>query len=127
MHALKRAGLLEYLGKNQIVLTDKGIEKLNFIEIEKLKLSTRKKDGLWRVIIFDIPEIKKHARKILRGKLIEFNSYQLQKSVYVTPYVCEKEINEILKLLDISKYVQILLAKSLGSSESLVRKYFARL
>ncbi len=76
------------------VLTDKGKRFLLKYEIDKLQLRrTQKWDGRWRIIIFDIPENKKSARDALRGKFNELGMYQLQKSVFVYPFDCKKEID----------------------------------
>jgi len=68
-----------------------------FLQIDDLKIKRPKKwDGKWRVLIFDIAQLKKLYREALRGKLKELGFYQLQKSVWVCPFDCRAEV-EILK------------------------------
>ena len=84
-----------------------------------------KKDGRWRIAIFDIPQNKDRVRHVLRAKLAEFNFYKLQKSVYVSPYVCEKEMEELTKLLGINSHLHLILAESLGSIETKIKSRFS--
>lgn len=123
LNSLKRSGLIEYVGDGYVTLTVTGTEKVNFYRLENLSI-TKKKDGQWRIVIFDIPEKKKYIRKILRDKLIEFDFYQLQKSVYVTPFICEKEIAELARILEIRENVDVIKASELGDREKKIQAYF---
>lgn len=123
LYALRKCGLMKYKGA-KAVITEKGYKYINFARLDELKIENKKKDGFWRLIIFDIPEEKKAARELLRNKLNEFECYQLQKSVYVTCFICEKEIAELVKLLAISKHVCVVKANSLGNKEAMVARYF---
>ena len=124
IYSLKQHGFIEYLNDQEFVLTKKGLRKIDFLHFEKLVLPDKKRDNLWRLIIFDIPEQRKAARSLFRNKLLEFECYQFQKSVYVTPYICEKEITEVAKMLGISQYIHVIIAKSLGGKESELGRYF---
>ncbi len=124
VYDLKRRGLIEYTPSQSLILTEKGLKRINFQKLEEITLEEKKIDGLWRLIIFDIPEQKRSARHLLRDKLNELNCYQLQKSVYVTPYICEKEIDEIVRFLGIAENVNIIIAKSLGFAETKIKKHF---
>ncbi|MBU4479971.1 hypothetical protein KKG48_00820 [Patescibacteria group bacterium] len=59
--------------------------KLGDMEIKK----TKRWDGKWRVIIFDISEKKKRLRNLLRFHLDRLGFIKLQNSVWVFPYDCE--------------------------------------
>lgn len=127
MRNLKRSKLVilkEKDGKFFVELTAKGKKKFQEIRIDELKNKTPKDwDGLWRVVIFDIPESKKYGRAALRGKMKEVGFYQLQKSVWVFPYECEKEIELLAELFDISAYVNFITAKRIKDDIKL-KKYF---
>lgn len=116
--------LKEKNGKFFVELTSKGKRKFKEIRIDELR---NKKpadwDGLWRIIIFDIPEHKKAGRAALRGKMKELGFYQLQKSVWAFPYECEKEIELLSELFDIDPYVNFITAKRIKDDEKL-KKYF---
>ncbi len=61
---------------------------------------------------------------MLWAKLLEFERYQLQKSVYVSKYACEEEIEELGRLLNISNNINVIIATSLGINSVEVVKCF---
>ena len=111
-HALRVAGYIGSSKKEKIIVTDKGKEKLKLWRFKNLKLGTKKRDGRQRIIIFDIPEKLSHRRRFFREKLIEFECRKLQKSAYVTPYICEQEIGTAAKLLDIQSNVHVFIIEN---------------
>ena len=127
MQNLKRSSLVifkEKDGKFSIELTEKGKRVLKEIDISELKNKKPSQwDGLWRIVIFDIPEGKKYGRSALRDKMKEVGFYQLQKSVWVFPYECEKEVDLLVEVFDINSFVNIITAKKIKDDEKL-KKYF---
>ena len=112
-------------GKIKILITDKGKKKALTYKIEDIKLNSyRKWDHKWRLIIFDIPESHKDGRNALREKLNSLRFYTLQKSVYITPFPCEDEINFITTVFEVQKYVLIMIVSSFEGEDRL-RKYFS--
>lgn len=80
-------------------------------------------DRSWRIVIFDIPEKRKKAREVLREKLESLGFNQLQKSVFVYPYECQKEIDLVAKIYEIEPYVFFIRANYIDS-ERLVKAKF---
>jgi len=111
---LERGNYIKKTVDNNYKLTKKGIKRINFSKLFKLSLDKNKKDGLWRVVIFDIPEKQRVKRDLLRQKLKDFDFKMIQKSVFVSPYICEKEIKELCKILDLKSGVSILTAKTIN-------------
>jgi DNA-binding transcriptional regulator PaaX len=111
-------------GKIEIVLTKRG-QKLELVyKLDDLKLDTKKKwDGQWRMVMFDIPHFLKNARDAFRGKLRTLGFYPIQKSVFITPYKCEKEIDFICSVFGIRDYVLIFNIQRFEGEEKL-RHYF---
>jgi len=126
--ALKYQGLVSVKKRNgrvEIKLTPKGKEKLKFIEFWDLKLEKEKRwDKKWRIIIFDIPEKKYRIREMFRLKLKDFGFYQLQKSVWLYPYKCEKEIAYLRELIGARKFIKVIIAESLELDEK-IYQYFS--
>ncbi len=91
-------------GKTFFGLTEKGEEKLMKYRLGEIAVEKPKKwDQKWRIVIFDIQEIKKNTRNLLRKELINLGFIKLQNSVWVYPYDC-KEIMILLKsYLKVSK------------------------
>jgi len=109
--------------KQLLEVTDKG--KGEFIEfnIDTIKIKSRKWDGKWRVVIFDIPELKKIAREVLRNKLREIGFVKIQKSVWACPYECQNEVSFIASVYCVEKYVNYLVVERADFSDSL-KRYF---
>lgn len=125
---LKREGLVETVRRNgqiYIKLTDKGEKKAGFYQINSLKIKKPKKwDDKWRIVIFDISELKRSHREAFRGKLKELGFKSLQKSVWVHPFQCKDEIALLRDFFGLEKNdIRIIVAEEIENSADL-KKYF---
>lgn len=123
-----RLGLLKEVenkdGTISMVLSEKGKRAAEIYNIDNLKINKPKKwDGNWRVVIFDIPEKIKQVREALRMHLRHLGFHELQKSVFVCPFPCADEINQIINFYDVSKYVRVLMAHSIDNESELKEKF----
>ncbi|PIR84968.1 CRISPR-associated endonuclease Cas2 [Candidatus Kaiserbacteria bacterium CG10_big_fil_rev_8_21_14_0_10_45_20] len=59
-------------------------------------LNTKRWDGRWRIVAFDVPEKHRSFRNKIRLALKEAGFIQMQKSVWVFPHEC-KELSDLLK------------------------------
>lgn len=59
-------------------------------------LRTKRWDGKWRVITFDIPEELRLSRNAIRSVLKRAGFVQLQRSTWVFPHECE-ELSRLIK------------------------------
>lgn len=80
-------------------------------------------DKKWRVIIYDIVKFKKRERNMFRGMLKKLKMLPLQKSVYLTPFPCENEIEFLRRYFDVGSEV-LLLTVSTIENESVYKNYF---
>lgn len=122
---LKEQKVVEFIPTKEglvIRISEKGKRKILSYKLDGLQLE-KKWDGKWRLIIYDITKEKKKERDFLRGILKRLNCFQLQKSVYLTPYKCEDEIEYIRQLFGIEDEVKILKVDSL-ENEQPYRDYF---
>ena len=111
-------------GSIEIILTEKGKLKALEGKIDELEIEIpRNWDKLWRIVIFDIPEKKKRARDALRRKLKELGFLELQKSVFIFPYECKDEIEFIVEVFEIRRYVRYLIVKEITNEEELLLKF----
>jgi CRISPR-associated endonuclease Cas2 len=107
-----------------LTLTEKGKKKVLKFKIDDLTLKKPKKwDRKWRMVIFDIPNNKKAARDLFRGKLKELGLYKLQESVFVHPYPCQGEIEFLRQIWNIQNYVKIL-EVSKAEEENWLKNHF---
>ena len=105
-------------GELQITLEEKGRKRILQYKMDTLILKNSGKwDGLWRVVIFDIPEDNRKAREFFREKLKDLGFQRLQKSVFITRLECKDEIDFLRHSLEISPYVSYILAKDVSSIE----------
>ncbi len=126
---LKRNGMIRgYIEeKNEYLeITDKGLgrvkkEYLGIIEIQHPK----KWDGKWRIIIFDIPEKERGARDGIRSKLYSLGFKQIQKSVFVYPFECSKEIYYICSYYRARKYVKYMIASIIEGEDEIINHFLA--
>ncbi|HWQ60060.1 MAG TPA: hypothetical protein VN420_02840 [Candidatus Fimivivens sp.] len=114
-------------GTVRLVLTKEGKRQARFLDLygQSIRLKKPKKwDGKWRVIVFDIPEESRVFRNILRHHLREMEFYQLQKSVFVSPFPYEKLLLELVDLYGAGSYVRIMTVSWLDNGEKLKRRFF---
>ena len=72
-------------------------------------------DKKWRVVMFDIPEKHKKARDALRFHLKQMKFFEYQKSVFVTPYPCLKEIIFVSEFYRVKPFVRHVIATKLDN------------
>lgn len=102
--------------KNFFKLTPKG---LNFIELLKFGAGKIKWDGRWRILIFDIPEDQRRKRDTLRQKLGELNFYQLQKSVWITPFPPPAAFTNFLTTIRVHRFLFSITADGINRENEL--------
>lgn len=108
-----------------IRLTKEGEKQAGKFQINKLTIPIPKRwDGVWRLIIFDIPEKLKIKREAFRGKLKDLGFYPLQKSIWAYPHPCEKEVKLLREFFNLQpRHIRVLEVQKLEEDESL-RRYF---
>jgi len=121
---LRKQGLIKIQKRNHqiyITLTEKGRKKASWLQIDKLKIERPKRwDKKWRVIIFDIAQVKKIYREAFRGKLKVLGFYPLQKSVWVHPFDCQAEIDLLKDFFGLSENeLRLIIAESIGNDKKL--------
>ena len=105
-------------GKTIIKITKNGKSKLLEYEFEDMQIAKPKKwDGKWRIVGFDVPEKRKKAREALRHKMKELGFIQMQKSLFVYPYECRKEIEFIGEFFQVYEHIVLIEASSISQEE----------
>jgi len=109
-----------------IKITENGKNYLKKVDFDYLTLKKPAVwDKNWRLVIFDIPENKKVAREALRGKLKDLELVKLQDSVWVTPFPCEREIDLIKTIFNLSdSWLDVIITNNIGHNEYYFRKTF---
>jgi hypothetical protein len=127
---LEREGIIKVYQKNdvgQIELSHKGIEKVKLIIAKEYKFEYPKKwDYKWRMVIFDIPERKKHTRDVFRWKLEEIGFVKLQESVFVFPFDCKEIVDYFVNIFLLKHCVQYAVAETIETQLDLVKLFVRR-
>lgn len=71
-------------------------------------------DGLWRIVIFDIPEKHRRVRNILRRRLKEWGFKVWQKSVWACKKPLTNDIRKLVKDLGIEEWVLLIESANTG-------------
>lgn len=121
---MEKRGLIRERRVGSFILTRKGETAAMRHRLKEMKIAPQKKwDGLWRIIMFDIPEEKKMARRALHHALKELGCAQYQKSVFVTPYPCTKEIDFVGECFNVRSYIRIITAQGVENEHKLKRHF----
>jgi DNA-binding transcriptional regulator PaaX len=117
LKGLAEAGFVEQIssGQNSYArLTKKGKNKLNSIKLEgEGALVSTVWDGLWRIIILDIPEERKSEREALRYLLKKANFTCIKNTVWISPYPYEHLFTNIKKDLNLSTELMIIVTDNI--------------
>ena len=106
-------------------ITDKGKTEVLKFDIENLSISRQDRwDGKWRMVFFDIATGHDTARHTFQNKLKGLGFFQMQKSVYIYPYPCEKEIKFLREVYNIPHSVKLAKVERLENDLEL-RKLFS--
>lgn len=125
---LARAGLIRFeerSGKRYARLTEKGRHALALERQKKALQAQRKKrwDKRYRIVIFDIAEVRRAKRIQLRSAMQSAGFVRLQNSVWVYPYDCE-DFTALLKAdLHIGREVIYIIAEKI-ENDVWLREHF---
>jgi hypothetical protein len=99
--------------KNAVILTSKGAQKILDIK-KKLEGKSKRKDGKWQMVIFDIPEDIKSKRDYFRAGLKRLDYEKLQQSIWICEYDVFKETKELIKYFKLESFVKLLLLEEIN-------------
>lgn len=83
-------------GSNKYNLTPDGLDFL-FSKFPVIRYHRWRWDGYWRMVVYDIRESEKKLRSRLRTFLKNLGFLYIQKSVWITVYPVEKDLEKFLK------------------------------
>ncbi len=111
-------------GNQVIKITEGGKKRILKYKYQDLKIDkTKKWDKLWRLVIFDIPEVHKIARDGMTFKLQDMGFFALQKSVFISPYDCKDKLDFICEYFKIGDFVNYFVIKEV-EDDSYLKKHF---
>jgi len=101
-------------GTISVILNDRGRKRALRYNLDSIQIKQPATwDGLWRIVIFDIPEDFKRGRDALARKLRQMGFRAIQRSVFIHPYECWDEVNFIIEVFNLRPYVRLIQAKEI--------------
>lgn len=114
IYHLRQSGYLEVVEKDAIKSVR--ITKKGRFKIWKPKVDNSW-DGRWRLIGYDVTEIRRKTRDDLRLALKKLGFVQMQQSLWLCPYDVSEEIEEVLDMLDLREEVDYFIAEAITNKE----------
>lgn len=81
-------------------------------------------DGRWHLLIYSIPEPKRHLRRGLRQRLLWLGFGSLNQATWISPRDLRVEVEQVVNKLRVRPYVELFTAEHLGfaSDEDIVAR-----
>lgn len=110
--------------EGEYVLTTEGKRWLLKYTLAELAIPKPAKwDGRWRMVIYDVARNKASQRTLFRGTLKQLGFFNLQESVWIHPYPCEKEIHFLRDFCGMGENVIYIIAHKI-ENDGTYRKHF---
>jgi len=122
LQGLEKQGLVERDKGGRYFVSEKG-RILLLTHAPDILSKTKRWDGKWRVIIFDIPDAKRKSRDKLRYILLAQGFLLLQKSVWIYPYPCEELITLMKSEMRLGKDLLYMVVEGL-EGDSYIKNHF---
>jgi DNA-binding transcriptional regulator PaaX len=110
IYRLEHQGLIEK-SHDSYFLTEDG-EKV-------IHIYSPSRDGVWKLIIFDIPESERYVRTILRQRLQTLGFKKWQNSIWASPYILDPALEKELKLLAKRYFVRLIKTTDINDTADL--------
>lgn len=120
LNRLKQEGFVANDGKPRGVLwqlTTKGLTHLQRGEKTPSPRYSQKRDGRWKVVMYDVPEREKEKRVWIRHALVSLGFSFLQGSVWIGTYAIPRAFLDDLRKMKMIPYVQIFEISRKGTIE----------
>jgi len=99
-------------GGRRLVVTSRG-HKIYYKSYPLARLRQEKWDGIWTLVMYDIPERTRWTRMKIRGKLMDLGFGSPQISILVSPLRLEKDIKKLIEGEKLEKLVWVTTAKGI--------------
>lgn len=113
-------------GREVVRLTDGGKIALERRAIDDLQIKRPWRwDHRWRLVMFDIPQrqASSGAREALRWKLRDLGFIQYQKSVFIYPFECQREILAIADIYGVRECVRYIVAEEISDMRRFAKEF----
>lgn len=80
-------------------------------------------DGQWRIVVFDIPEVRKQYREALRRELAAADYQRLQDSVWIGKHPLPDDVATFIEECNLGACVYIFLSSTVDREEAVARLF----
>lgn len=102
-----------------VKLTENGQKRVLKFGLESLVINKPEIwDGRWTLVFYDVVHGRKAIREKLRHYLLSAGFYQLQESVYLHAYPCEKEVDFLRHFLGVAGEVRVIFADKIENDQT---------
>lgn len=110
-------------------LTPAGAQRLQKIMIDEIIIPNQKPwDKKWRLVAFDIPVKNSKQRLYFLAELRRLNFYMLQRSLWLYPYPCFKQLGQLARHYNVLRYCSFFEVSQIDKlSAHRLLKYFENL
>jgi DNA-binding transcriptional regulator PaaX len=131
LKGLREAGLIQNISSGQndyALLTKEGKKKMHSLQLnDDTTLVNINWDGLWRIILLDLPEDRKSERESLRYLLKKAGFVCLKNSAWISPYPFEHLFTNIKKDLELTTEMMIIVTENIDDeSKKVLFKTFGK-
>ncbi|TSC75092.1 MAG: hypothetical protein G01um101430_593 [Parcubacteria group bacterium Gr01-1014_30] len=131
-YRMRKRGLITVEKKGhqyRVSLTEKGRKMAGWLQLDSLQVKRPKKwKGEWYFLMFDVAQIVRWKRDILRSFLKRMNFMMFQKSVWAHAHDCRPELEVLKEFLGLSeKEIKLVVISDNGFSRedsAVLRKFF---
>ncbi|GAA0465756.1 phenylacetic acid degradation operon negative regulatory protein PaaX [Alkalibacillus silvisoli] len=102
--------------KSYYSLTEQGKARMEEASKRIYKSESPQWDGKWRMLVYSIPESKRHLRDELRKELVWSGFGSLTNSCWITPNPLEEQVHRLVEKYDIASYITFFNATYEGMS-----------
>lgn len=111
-------------GTTSLILSKAGKQEALRFDLMNMVINKPKLwDKKWRLVLFDIPEPEKKLRDTFRWHLKQLGLFEFQKSVFIFPYDCRRELDFLIEYYDARKYVRYIVADSVDNALDIKRRF----
>ncbi|MCX6783723.1 MAG: hypothetical protein NT141_01455 [candidate division WWE3 bacterium] len=104
----KLVTIREEKGVSVVEITNSGRRKILKFALDAIEIKVpRSWDRTWRLVSYDIPREQSALRMQIMEYLKVWGFYQIQESLYLHAYPCEKEVIFLREYLKAGEYIQI--------------------
>ena len=93
-------------------------------ELENIRVNDKKWTGQWYLLIYDLAGCEKNSKNIFRKTLKRGSLYQMRRTVWVSPFDCEREVKKLCSALGVNQEKIIYTAVKKISDEKKIKAHF---